>query len=279
MASRLPTVLPRLAVIVLVVLALSAGLTFAAGQQSTPAAAPAAQPATQHRLETIVVPDLRNQAFVFAKGQLEDLGFAWKVAGSVHGFASNTVVAQSPAAGTKLLNTGSPLVTITLARNGKYKESGTPEDASTYSGTALRLAEAAVVPVAAPKPAAAPQPEQQVTKSTTTAAAKAPAKRPPDFVVAGARPEPLDEMPLPARAARLGTWLAGHPKPTNANVKHWLYQNAWVVAGARMGWWHGAEALRTLIAVDQRAESVWGIGAKSQSIAHRALAEVQARQK
>jgi hypothetical protein len=46
-----------------------------------------------------------------------------------------------------------------------------------------------------------------------------------------------------------------------------------------MGWWHGAEALRTLVAVDARTESVWGIGAKSRTLAQSALAEVEARAK
>jgi hypothetical protein len=84
---------------------------------------------------------------------------------------------------------------------------------------------------------------------------------------------------LPARAAKLGAWLTAHPKKSTANVQHWLFQNAWIVAGARMGWWHGAEALRTLVAVDARTESLWGIGGKSQLLARRALAEVEARAK
>jgi len=53
----------------------------------------------------IVVPDVRREAFVFAKGTLEDAGFAWKVNGKVHGFAANTVIRQSPAAGTKVYDT------------------------------------------------------------------------------------------------------------------------------------------------------------------------------
>jgi hypothetical protein len=281
MGERLPIFLPRIAVVVLVALAASAGLTFAAGkkiQASTPAAAPTAP----RKVETIVVPDLRNQAFVFAKGQLEDLGFAWRVNGGVHGYAANTVVSQSPPAGAKLINTGSPLIVLTLARNGKYGQKGAPEDASTYSATAVRLADVAVAPVVAPKvkkavptAAAAPAP----AKHTAGAAAAAPAARTPDFVVAGARKEPLNEIPLPARAAKLGAWLAAHPKKSTANVDHWLYQNAWIVSGARMGWWHGAEALRTLVAVDARTESLWGIGGKSQLMARRALAEVEARAK
>jgi hypothetical protein len=278
MGERLPIFLPRIAVVVLVALAASAGLTFAAGKKIQ-ASVPAASPTAPRKVETIVVPDVRNQAFVFAKGQLEDLGFAWRVNGGVQGYAANTVVSQSPPAGTKLINTGSPLIVLTLARNGKYAQTGAPEDASSYRGTPIRLADVAVAPVAAPKvtkPAAVPAP---AAKPAAAAAAAKPAARTPDFVVAGARKEPLDEIPLPARAAKLGAWLAAHPKKSTANVHHWLYQNAWIVSGARMGWWHGAEALRTLIAVDARTESLWGIGGKSQLMARRALAEVEARAK
>jgi hypothetical protein len=278
MGERLPIFLPRVAVVVLVALAASAGLTFAAGKQiqaSTPKAAPAAP----RKIETVVVPDVRNQAFVFAKGQLEDLGFAWRVGGSVHGYAANTVVSQSPPAGTKLINTGSPLVVVTLARNGKYAQTGAPEDASPYNGTPLHLADVAVAPVAAPKTKTPSASKPAPAKRAATPAAAAPAARPPDFVVAGARKEPLDEIPLPARATKLGAWLTAHPKKSTANVQHWLFQNAWIVAGARMGWWHGAEALRTLVAVDARTESLWGIGGKSQLLARRALAEVEARAK
>jgi hypothetical protein len=278
MGERLPIFLPRIAVVVLVALAASAGLTFAAGKKIQ-ASVPAASPTAPRKVETIVVPDVRNQAFVFAKGQLEDLGFAWRVNGGVQGYAANTVVSQSPPAGTKLINTGSPLIVLTLARNGKYAQTGAPEDASSYRGTPIRLADVAVAPVAAPKvtkPAAVPAP---AAKPAAAAAATKPAARTPDFVVAGARKEPLDEIPLPARAAKLGAWLAAHPKKSTANVHHWLYQNAWIVSGARMGWWHGAEALRTLIAVDARTESLWGIGGKSQLMARRALAEVEARAK
>jgi hypothetical protein len=276
MGVRLPSFLPRIAVVVVLALGAGAGLTYAAGQQIA-ATPPAATTTAAQKPLTLTVPDLRNQAFVFAKGQLQDGGFAWRVAGSVRGFAANTVVAQSPAAGTKLVDTGAPLVTLTLARNSGYPQTGSPQDASSYTGTPLRLADAAVaaapaLPKATPaKPAAA---KPAVTQAKPKAA---PAKRPPDFLVPGARKEPLDEIPLPARAAALGTWLAAHPKKTNANVAHWLFQNSWIVAGARMGWWHGAEALRTLVTVDARTEAVWGIGGKSRALARQALAEVEAR--
>ena len=49
------------------------------------------------------------------------------------------------------------------------------------------------------------------------------------------------------------------------------------MTGAKFGWSHGADALRLLIAADRRAQSVWGIGRKSELAARTALAEVQAR--
>jgi hypothetical protein len=106
---------------------------------------------------------------------------------------------------------------------------------------------------------------------------KAKSKRPPAFSVPGGRAEPLDEQALPARARALGVWLSSHRTPTDANVRYWLYQHSWIVEGARLGWWHGAEALETLIRVDQRAQSLWGIGGKSEAVARAALSEVRAK--
>lgn len=105
---------------------------------------PAAVPTSQSRLPavplTLVVPDVRREAFVFAKGQLQDAGFAWKVKGGVPGFPANVVLSQSPAPGTKLVDTGAPLITITLQRNKQYGTKGLPEDTSPYAPTANRLA-------------------------------------------------------------------------------------------------------------------------------------------
>jgi hypothetical protein len=103
--------------------------------------------------------------------------------------------------------------------------------------------------------------------------------RPVAFKVPGAPTEPLDEIALPVRARRLDAWLGAGRGPTAANQRHWLYQHAWIVTGARFGWWHGAEALRLLIHVDRRIESRWGIGYRSEAVARRALASVEARAK
>jgi len=292
---------PRVVAVVGVAVAATAGVTWAASQglpqvANVPSVTNAA-PATP-----LVVPDVRMQAFVFAKGTLEDDGFAWRVDGSVHGYAANTVVGQSPAPGTKVVDTGAPLVTLTLKRNAKYGQKGEAEDASPYAATALQPAElasavgpalpaitTAKTPAVAKTPATEATPTvtktKAVTPKTETAATGAttpsawPQTRPAAFVVAGAKKEPLDEMPLPDRAQALGRWLDSHPKPTNANVKYWLYQNAWVVVGAKFGWWHGAQALQTLIAVDQRTETLWQIGAQSEKAAKQALSYVTSRSK
>jgi hypothetical protein len=288
MFERLPAFFPRAAVIVLVALTTSAGLTYAAGRNLT--ATTGASASTPALPQTIVVPDVRNQAFVFAKGALEDVGLAWRVTGPVHGFAANTVVSQTPAAGTKLFDTGAPLVVVTLARNGKYKQVGESEDASPYAPTVVQRADlraeplpSAAKPSTPLKPAAVTTPKPATPARTaapaSTTAAKYPQVRPVAFVVPGAQKEPLDEMPLPDRARALAAWLDAHPKPTDANVRHWLYQHAWIVAGAKLGWWRGAEALTTLVAVDRHAQSVWGLGSKSARIARQALAEVKAKSK
>ena len=124
---------------VFVALAVTA-ITYAAGRRLavTPSAPSAAQGTAP--VVVMVVPDLRNEAFVFAKGQLQDAGFAWKVVGGTPGYPANTVVSQSPAPGTKLVDTGAPLITLTLARNKHYGPKGEPEDTSPYAPTKNRLA-------------------------------------------------------------------------------------------------------------------------------------------
>lgn len=130
----------RLFLIVALLVALAtAAITYAAGRKlavvpSSTAVARQSPPAV------VVVPDVRREAFVFAKGQLQDAGFAWKVNGGVPGYPANTVLTQSPAPGTKLVDTGAPLVTLTLARNRQYRPTGEPQDTSPYAPTADRLA-------------------------------------------------------------------------------------------------------------------------------------------
>src|SRR5262249_3952227 len=103
--------------------------------------------------------------------------------------------------------------------------------------------------------------------------------RPPAFELPGAPKEPLDEIPLTERAALLGRWIDSRPARTNSNVRHWLYQHAWIVTGAGFGWWHGDDALVNLISVDRRVERLWGIGYRSEAVARATLGQVRRRER
>ena len=273
--------LPRVGVIVCAICLVTGTLAFAATSTLSSPAAPAVTPVAAEP-EPLVVPDVRKQAYVFAKGSLEQGGFAWRVEGSVPGFAANVVVSQSPAPGARVIADGAPIVVLRLSRNGSYKQEGVPENVSPYAGKPARLV-GAVQPK--PKPArttavAAPKPAKVVPKARPKPKAKpvaAAASRKPAFAVAGAPAEPLDEIPLSVRAKQLAAWVEKHPRRSRAGVDHWLYQHNWIVTGAGFGWANGAEALRTLIAVDERVQRLWGVGSQSERVARRTLAEVEAR--
>ena len=280
MAARLGSLVPRFVLLPVLALLGTATITFAAETQLSAPSAPA-QPAASDVAAVIVVPDVRRQAYVFAKGTLEDAGFAWQVVGSVKGYAANLVATQSPAPGTRVVDTGAPIVTLSLTANRLYSQNGTPENSSPYEATAVRIAGAEAAPApavqAAPKPAA-PKPSAAKAKLAKPAATPKPvAQRPPAFVAPGAPKEPLDEMPLDARAKQLARFVESHPNRTSAAVRHFLYQHAWIVTGAGFGWWHGEQALQELIRVDRRAQQLWGVGAKSEARARAAFARVQAK--
>jgi hypothetical protein len=254
MVARL-AVLPRIGVVAAAcsLAAVTATVSFAAGGRPS---AP-----------ELVVPDVRRQAYVFAKGTLEEAGFAWRVRGPVKGYAANTVVAQSPAPGTRVVDTGAPTIALTLARNPRYAQKGTPENASPFAGTVARQVGVPVRVTVRAKPKARPAAKP----------APKPDPRRPAFHVAGAPKEPLDEIRLDTRARRLGAWFAKGPQPTQANVDHWQYQHAWIVTGARFGWSHGETALRLLVGIDRKVEARWGMGSRSRSVAEQALAEVRVK--
>ena len=89
--------------------------------------------------QTLTVPQVTGQAYVFAKGILQDAGFAWHVQGPVRGYAVNTVVDQYPAAGTVVVDTGAPTITLTLERNKAYAQLGVPSNGAPYSGTRVLM--------------------------------------------------------------------------------------------------------------------------------------------
>jgi hypothetical protein len=266
---------PTIAVIVVAALLATATLTLAATK--TGAAPAPATPTAAAEPATLVVPDVRNQAYVFAKGTLEQSGFAWKVVGSVQGYAANVVSVQTPAPGTRVIADGAPIISLSLARDSSHKQEGVPENEAPYVGTPVRLLvpkRAAHPRAAAVKPARKPALKPAV-KPTVKSATKVP--RTPAFRVSGAPSEPLDEISLPSRAQQLDRWLDSHRQPTQAAVEHWLYQHNWIVTGASFGWSGGVEALRALVAVDRRVQKLWGVGARSERLARAALTRAKAR--
>lgn len=276
---------PAIAVLVTVALLATATLTLAATSTGPAPTAPVV-PSAEPEIATLVVPDVRRQAYVFAKGALEQGGFAWKVTGSVQGYSVNVVASQFPAPGTRVIAQGAPTVTLSLARNSSYKQEGLPENASPYKGSPARLVGAKKAAAAPAKSAgAAPTPGAKSTPINAPKAARKPAAKPkptsrkPAFVVPGATKEPVDEIPLAQRATQLSAWLETHKTRTPEAVDHWLYQHNWIVTGASFGWSGGAEALKTLIDVDKRAQELWGVGARSEQLARRTLARVEASSK
>ena len=132
--SRRLLTLPRLTAVAAAGLLVSATISLAADKPVM--AKPAAHMAA-HR-QVLTVPDVRNQMFVFASGMLEDGGFGWKVRGAVGGYPSNVVVAQSPKPGTRVIDTGSPTITLHLLRRGA--QLGQPQDRSPYGASLIRRA-------------------------------------------------------------------------------------------------------------------------------------------
>jgi hypothetical protein len=275
MAARFTMLLPRLAVLIVIWLLAAASYTFAAGsQQPAPSTTSAAAPA---KPDVLRVPDVRGQPYVFAKGILQDAGFAWRVEGAVQGYAANTVVLQDPAPAVRVVDNGAPTVLLRLEHNDDYPERGLPENTAPYAGSSVVLAKdwrAAQKPVPKPTPAAKPKP-----KPNPAPAARPARFRKPDFVVPNARREPADELPLPDRARMLDRRLAAASKPTPKVVNFWLYQHSWIVTGALFGWKDGDDALRILIDVDRDLQARFGLGVRSEAVARRALAKVLSKRR
>jgi|SRR5204863_4969791 len=127
--------LPRATAFAAAVLLVSATISLAADK-------PVAKKPTVHAhatKQTMVVPNVGHQLFVFASGMLEDAGFGWKVRGSVHGYPTNLVVSQSPKPGTRVVDTGAPTITLHLAQ-GHGAALGQPQDRSSYGASLIRRA-------------------------------------------------------------------------------------------------------------------------------------------
>jgi hypothetical protein len=292
MAARFTALIPRLLALTVIWLLGAATWTLAADKKVPPTESGAAA-AKVTRPDVLTVPDVRGKAYVFAKGILQDAGLAWRVRGSVQGYAANAVVWQSPAAGLRIIDNGAPIVSVRLSKNSAYGERGLPENESPYLGTPVvylsawrksheQASETTTTAATTTAPATTSAPVTTTEPSTTTTEPEPPAEsktRKPDFTVPGAPAEPADEIPLPQRARFLQTRMDAMRKPTNRLVNYWLYQHSWIVTGARFGWQDGAGALRTLVKVDQSLERRFDFGARSEAVARRALAFVEAHGK
>jgi hypothetical protein len=289
MAARFTALILRLLALTVIWLLGAATFTLAAEKKATPPGAGTGAAAQVARPTVITVPDVRGKAYVFAKGILQDAGLAWRVRGAVQGYAANAVVWQSPVAGSRIIDNGMPVVSVRLSKNAAYGERGLPENESPYLGTRVvylsdwRKAheQSSGTTSAATTTAPATTSTAPTTTSTTTTEPEPvePKTRKPDFTVPGAQPEPADEIPLPQRARLLQRRMKAMSKPTNRLVNYWLYQHSWIVTGARFGWHDGDEALRILIKVDQSLERRFDFGARSEAVARRALAYVEAHSK
>jgi hypothetical protein len=299
MAARLTALLPRF--LALTVIWLLGAATYTLAADTVPIAKHEEKAEAVAKPHVLTVPDVRKKAYVFAKGILQDAGFAWRVDGTVKGFSANTVTVQRPAPGTKVIDNGAPLVVLSLSRNTTYGESGLPENSAPYKATRVVL----VSDWAREQIESTTSSETETTSTETGVTTTAPAvtttapaattteptgttsepqppdekTRKPDFQVPGAPIEPADEMPLPDRARALERRLAGKGKPGQQLINFWLYQHSWIVTGARFGWHDGGQALRILIKVDQSLERRFGFGARSEVVARHALAYVEAQAK
>jgi hypothetical protein len=93
MAARLTALLPRL--LALTVILLLGAATFTLAAEKKPGVAEQTASTPEAKPEVLVVPDVRGKAYVFAKGILQDAGFAWRVQGAVQGYSANAVIYQT----------------------------------------------------------------------------------------------------------------------------------------------------------------------------------------
>jgi PASTA domain len=173
----------RLVVLVAVWVLGTSTLSLAQEEDAEPAAPPVlpAEPVqAPESAVPLLAPDVRGLPLVFAKGVLEDAGFAWKVRGKVEGYAVNLVASQNVAPGTQVVDNGAPYVVLELRKNPAYEELGVPMNESPYPGTKLVLAsgdepEVSEDPIAATgrrtaRRAAGPSPRTRARRTPAAAA-------------------------------------------------------------------------------------------------------------
>jgi hypothetical protein len=145
--SRRRRAAPRVVVAALALVAAIPFLPSTASRGALPARWQSGAPASDHlgaaATGVLVVPDVCRPAYVFAKGKLQESGFAWQLTGAVEGYAGNRVLRQIPAPGTAVVDTGAPTVTLELRHSEDYVPHGMPDNHAPYEGTTLEIAPAA----------------------------------------------------------------------------------------------------------------------------------------
>ena len=194
------------------------------------------------------------QAYVFAKGILQDAGFAWRVEGSVQGYAANTVAIQNPAPGTRVIDNGAPIVVLGLSQERCLRRARPAGEQLALRRDACRAGHrleqearrarlaTTTAPAATTTEPAATTTEPAVTTTEPAATPTGPEpqqkNREPDFMVPGAPIEPADEMPLPA--ARTGS-PSGVPRMCRSPLSRSSTSGSTSIrgssTGARFGWY------------------------------------------
>ena len=271
MGMRPRTLLPRLAIAGFLLVLATATITFAAETRQEPTAN---TPVAQAAPTTLLVPDVRRQAYVFVKSTLEESGFAWRVTGSVAGYSANIVASQSPAPGRSWSTRArDDFLSLSKGHHPAGQAAGERVALSRHRDPASRhLHEAG-------EAGCAEEEGRETREEGRPEEEGRPARR---GLPRSARPRSSFPAPSTSRSMRCrcrrgrapDAWLTTHRTRTDTNVKYWLYQHAWVVAGAKLGWWRGAEALRLLLKADERVQRIWGIGSRSEAVARAALADV-----
>ena len=253
---------------------------------------PAAKAPAAPTEQILVVPDVRGQAYVFARAP-GGRRFAWLVQGTVGGYAANTAPTSPGARHPRRRHRRSHDV-LRLQRKPRLRGGGTPENAAPFTGTPVRLAGAPkrIAPrrrlpaEAGPAPAEAEGAAQAEGTARDQAQARAEgeslredperAPRPAEFAVPAARPTSRSTRSAPARARRLdpgSRHTVGRPTPTCApTLPARLDRHRRAVRLVAR-----EEALRLLLDADRRAQRLWGVGAKNELVTRRALRFVASR--
>jgi hypothetical protein len=164
------TLLLRLAAIAALGLFATTTIAFSASKRIQAGSAAKPKVVAPTKRPPLVVPDIRGKPYVFAKGILDDAGFSWRVS-TKNGFATATVSSQTPAPGTRVVDTGAPPLVLALRPANGGQESGSAENLAPFESTPLRLVGGGA-PKAASVPAA-PTPKRAHTKRKHGAKAKA----------------------------------------------------------------------------------------------------------